>query len=292
MRRFSAIARAAVIETMSQPLSAILFSVATLAVHLLPAFQYHRFGAPGRLARETGMSALFVFGLIFAVPAAVRAIGRELDTGIAASALALGVSRTLYFVGRLAGVLAVFAMFFVAVFLASALSSFSCMKAASFIEGEGVARVWGPAFAIGTSSPILAFAVAAVLNRFACCRFCMWTCILATAFQLPGLALLEGIAPLAAALPAFCALAAACAVYVTMAAALSTRLKVNGVTACIVAAVACGFFVPVKFLLPDLRVFWLAEGDAAATMPILAGMFLMAIWIILGCVSLEKKELE
>ena len=56
MRRFTAIARTAAIETMSQPLSAILFPVALLAVHLLPAFQYHRFGAPGRLAREAGLS--------------------------------------------------------------------------------------------------------------------------------------------------------------------------------------------------------------------------------------------
>ena len=72
MRRFTAIARTAAIETMSQPLSAILFPVAVLAIHLLPAFQYHRFGAAGRLARETGLSALFVFGLFFAVPAVDR----------------------------------------------------------------------------------------------------------------------------------------------------------------------------------------------------------------------------
>ena len=65
MRRFTAIARTAAIETMSQPLSAILFPVAVLAIHILPAFQYHRFGAAGRLARETGLSALFVFGLFF-----------------------------------------------------------------------------------------------------------------------------------------------------------------------------------------------------------------------------------
>ena len=71
MRRFTAIARTAAIETMSQPLSAILFPVAALAIHLLPAFQYHRFGTAGRLARETGLSALFVFGLFFAVPAVV-----------------------------------------------------------------------------------------------------------------------------------------------------------------------------------------------------------------------------
>ena len=115
MRRFTAIARTAAIETMSQPLSAILFPVAVLAIHLLPAFQYHRFGAAGRLARETGLSALFVFGLFFAVPAVVRVIGRELETGTAAAALALGVSRSLYFMARLTGSLVVFLLFLFAV---------------------------------------------------------------------------------------------------------------------------------------------------------------------------------
>ncbi|MBR3925082.1 MAG: hypothetical protein IKJ45_18335, partial [Kiritimatiellae bacterium] len=100
MRRFLAIARTAAIETMSQPLSAILFPVSVLAVHILPSLQYHRFGVPGRLARETGLSSLFVFGLLFAVPAAVRSIGRELESGTAAAVLALGVSRSLYFMAR------------------------------------------------------------------------------------------------------------------------------------------------------------------------------------------------
>ena len=292
MRRFLAISRTAAIETMSQPLSAILFPVAMLAVHLLPALQYHRFGAPGRLARETGLSALFVFGLLFAVPAAVRAIGRELETGTAAAALALGVSRALFLSARLAGVLAVFLLFFAGVSASTALSSFSCIKAASVFTGEGVTRVWGPAFAAGVSGSLLAFAVAAFLNRFLNRRFCLWTCLLAVGFQLPGLALLDSPAPAMAALPAFGALAAACGVYVVMAGALATRLKANGVTACVVAAVAAGFLSPVKFLVPDMRVFWLAEGETAAAMPVTAGLCLAVLWLSAGCISLERKELE
>ena len=292
MRRFLAITRTAAIETMSQPLSAILFPVATLAVHLLPAFQYHRFGTPGRLARETGLSALFVFGLLFAVPAAVRAIGRELETGTAAAALALGVSRSLYFVARVVGVLAVFALFLVAVLAASSRSSFSCIKAASIFTGEGVTRVWGPAFAVGVSGSILAFAVAAFMNRFMNRRFCLWTCLLAVGFQLPGLAMLDSPSVVVAAVPAFCALTAACGVYVVMAGALATRLKANGVTACEVAAVAAGFLAPVRFLVPDMRVFWLAEGDTAAAMPVAAGLCLASLWLLAGCISIERKELE
>lgn len=292
MRRFLAIARTAAIETMSQPLSAILFPVSVLAVHVLPSLQYHRFGVPGRLARETGLSSLFVFGLLFAVPAAVRCIGRELESGTAAAVLALGVSRSLYFMARLSGVLAVFALFFVGVLSATLLSSFSCVKASTIFVENGVVRVWGPAFAVGVSGAILAFAAAAFLNRFANRRFCLWTCILAVAFQLPGLAMIEGAAPLMSALPAFSSLAAASVVYIMMAGALAVRLKANGVAVLVAAAAVAGFLMPVGFLVPDMRVFWLEEGSRAVFMPLAAGIALTALWSIVGCVLLERKELE
>ena len=280
MRRFTAIARTAAIETMSQPLSAILFPVALLAVHLLPAFQYHRFGAPGRLARETGLSALFVFGLLFAVPAVARAIGRELENGTAAAALALGVSRTLYFTARIAGAMAVFLLFMAAVFSASVLSASSCIRAAEIlVAGEGVVRVWGPAFAVGVAASLAPFAVAAAMNRFMDRRFCLWTCLLSVIFQLPGLALVRDASVAASVAPAFLALASACMAYVAMAGALATRLKANGVAACVVVAVMAGFLAPVRFLVPDMRVFWLAEGDSAALAPVVAGTALFALWM-------------
>ena len=291
MRRFLAIARTAAIETMSQPLSAILFPVSFFAVHLLPAMQYHRFGAPGRLARETGLSALFVFGLLFAVPAAVRAIGRELESGAAAAVLALGVSRTQYFMARMAGVLAVFALFFSGVFSATLLSSFSCVKAAGVFVEHGVVRVWGPAFAAGVAGAIAAFAAAALLNRFANRRFCMWTCLFAVLFQLPGLFLLENSTPLADTAPAFVSLFFASMVYISMAGALSTKFGVNGVAVCVSALVAAGFLFPVGFLAPDMRVFWLEEGSFAVAMPLAAGAALSVLWWIAGCILLERKEL-
>ena len=295
MRRFWAIVRTAAVETMSQPLSAILFPVAALAVHLLPALQYHRFGAPGRLARETGLSALFVFGLLFAVPAAVRAIGRELETGTAAAALALGVSRPLYFCARLTGVLTVFALFFASVVAASAVSSFSCVKAASIFSESGVVRVWGPAFAAGVCGALAPFAVAAFLNRFFGRRFCLWTCLLTLAFQLPGLAFSGAPGPLPhllALLPAYGMLAVACVAYVAMAGALATRLNSGGVTACLAAAVLAGFLFPLKPLVPDMRLFWLGEGDPFLPLPLVAGVLLAVLWMLLGCVSLEGKELS
>lgn len=291
MRRFVAIARTAAIETMSQPLSAILFAVTALAIHVLPAFQYHRFGVPGRLARETGLSGLFVFGLLFAVPAIVRTIGRSLETGVAAATLALGVSRPMYFIAHLAGTLFVFAMFFVSVVSATAVSSFSCVKASTILTAEGAVRVWGPAFGVGVCCSIVPFAVAALVNRFLDGRFCLWTCMLTVAFQMVGFAIFHDASSVVKVAPALCTISVACIAYVAMAGALSTRLNVNWVSACVAAAVIMGFVSPVGFIMPNMGMFWLAEGDRFAVAPLCAGVALAMLWIVVGCLSLERKEL-
>lgn len=233
---------------------------------------------------------MFVFGLIFAVPAAVRAIGRELESGTAAAALALGVSRTLFFIARLTGVLAVYALFAFTMLAASSLSSFSCERAAAIVAEETV-RVWGPAFAVGTAGAVLAFAAAAFMNRFLNRRFCLWACVFAVVFQLPGLALLDDMKPVTAALGAVASLWAAGTVYVTMAAALAVRMKEGAVTACVAGAVGAGFFFPMPFLLPDMRVFWLCEGESGALAAIAAGIVLTSLWALAGCVSLERREI-
>jgi hypothetical protein len=119
----------------------------------------------------------------------------------------------------------------------------------------------------------------------------MWTCILAVAFQFPGLALIEGASSFVSALPAFLSLAAACLVYIMMAGALAVRLKANGVAVLVAAAAVAGFLMPVGFLVPDMRVFWLEEGSVAVHMPIIAATMLVALWGAIGCISLEKKEL-
>ena len=101
MRRFWALARSAALEALAEPLSAILFLIALLAVHLLPVFHLHQFDEPGRLSRECGFSALLMFGLAFATAAAVHSIGRELESGTAAAALARPVPRALFFCAKL-----------------------------------------------------------------------------------------------------------------------------------------------------------------------------------------------
>ena len=156
MRRFWALARSAALEALAEPLSAILFLVALLAVHLLPAFHLHQFGEPGRLSRECGFSALLVFGLVFATSAAVHSVGRELESGTAATALARPVPRSLFFCAKVAGVLAAFALFLFAVAGATLLSIVTSEMGRIVTQGDVVA--WGPGIAAGAGGTLAAFA--------------------------------------------------------------------------------------------------------------------------------------
>ena len=81
-------------------------------------------------------------------------------------------------------------------------------------------------------------------------------------------------------------------VYIMMAGALAVRLKANGVAVLVAAAAVAGFLMPVGFLVPDMRVFWLEEGSRTVLMPLVAGVALAALWGIVGCILLERKELE
>jgi purine-cytosine permease-like protein len=77
-----------------------------------------------------------------------------------------------------------------------------------------------------------------------------------------------------------------------MAGAVSVRLGVDGVSAVVGAAVVLGFLMPVGFLAPDMRVFWPEEGSREMLMPVAAGISLVSLWCIIGCLLLERKELR
>ena len=76
-----------------------------------------------------------------------------------------------------------------------------------------------------------------------------------------------------------------------IAAALAVRMKEGAVSACVAAAVAAGFFFPVSFLFPDMRVFWLFEGEGGDVAGIASGAALVLLWTLIGCVSLERREI-
>ena len=312
MRRFLALTRTAAVESLAEPLTAVLFLSGFGMVHLAPAFHYHQFGEAGRLARECGFSALLVFGLVFATASAVRTVGRELESGTAAAALALAVPRPLFLAAKIAGVTVSLALFACAVSCATALSRASSVIASYAQAEHGVsAQSWGPGLAAGVGFTLGAFALAAAANRFARARFC-WTACLAMTVAQPlalGVAALAGrdlppsfegfAATLWRLLPAFAALTAGCTVFVVFAGALATRLRPAAVTACVAVAIVSSFVHPLRAILPDINRFWLVDGLANGgalgwgdVLPALAvGALLTAFWLVVGSILLIRREI-
>ena len=321
MRRFLALARTAALESLAEPLSAVVFLSALLTVHLAPVFHYHRFGEAARLPRECGMSALLVFGLVFATAAAVRTIGRELASGTASVALALSVPRALFHCAKTTGVFAAFSLFALADVCATLLSARSSELGAQMASLGADVRIWGPGMASGVGLTILAFVFAAAANRFLRWRFCVSACILTALAQIVAVAvafLLGGFADKGAflddavrLLPAFAVLAAACLVFVALAAALATRLDSAHVTAILSGAVLLSFLAEylarvrpavgcvIRSMLPVLSDFWVADklagGGALAGAEVArligTAALLAALWLGIGSVLLSRREL-
>ncbi len=313
MRRFWTLARSAALEALAEPLSAVVFLVALLTIHLAPVFHYHQFGEAGRLARECGFSALLVFGLVFATAAAVRAIGGEIADGTAAAALARPVPRPLFFCGKIAGVVGAFLLFCLAVAAATLLATHASAEGArqaACCEVDGaVSRVWQPGLRLGTCLTLGAFALAAAANRFAAARFCVTACTytalaqpLALVAALPFGA--HGAGAMLRALPwpivpAQGVLACGCVVFIAFAGALAVRLKPAPTTAAVSAAVLSSFACPVTCFWPAIGRFWLVDALAAGQTPpwgavgrtVLAAACLTAFWLAVGSALLQRREL-
>ena len=303
MRRFWALARSAALEALAEPLSAILFLVALLAVHLLPVFHMHQFGEPGRLSRECGFSALLMFGLAFATAAAVHTIGRELESGTAAAALARPVPRALFFCAKVSGVLLAFVLFMLAIAGALLLSVVTAQMGGMAAHGDALSLTWGPGLAAGVGGTLLAFALAALGNWFLRTRFCVGACVLMAVAQPLALASMLPMnqSPIPwSLLPALGVLALACAVFVAMASAFAVCLKPAVVAALLTVVVLLSFVCPLRAVMPDVNRFWLVDAfagggtvslsDISATAG--AGVLLFAFWLVIGSVLLARREIS
>ncbi len=321
MRRFLALARTAALESLAEPLSAVVFLAALLIVHLAPVFHYHRFGEAARLPRECGLSALLVFGLVFATSAAVRTIGRELSSGTASAALALAVPRPLFHCAKTAGVFAAFILFAFASACATLLAARSSTLGAQIAATGADVRIWGPGLLCGAGGTLLAFALAAAANRFLRWRFCVSACMFTALAQLAALVAavpLGGfagrgtlLAEAARLFPSFAVLASACLVFVSIAAALATRLDPAHVTALLAGAVVLSFLSgpvgracaavgwAIRAAMPSLSQFWTADallgGGSLAIAEVArllsAAALQIVLWLGIGSAMLSRREL-
>jgi len=288
-RIFSAIAKTTALEILSEPLSLLVLVAALVMEVLAPAFHYHQFGEPTRMACDAGVSALFTCGMVFAVFPTIRAFRREVESGTLEMALAHPVSRGGFFLAKAAGSLVAYFAFAAIVFTTSLVT-----VAGADIGGRiaaktgGVARLYGPCFAAALAVPVLSLVVGAALNRFA--RFRFVPSVFAIAAVLSAAGAVWFVVPTIAArmFGAAVPVAISATIPLAAAAAFSVRFKSNA------AASACGIVVALmlpafgNYVLSDAlsgggRVPWsYVSLVAAATVPAVAFFLVLGAWFAEG----------
>jgi hypothetical protein len=121
-RQFGAVASATLTEGLQQPAALLLALTGVVATALVPLLQLHRFGEPGRLARDGGLAYQLTIGLLLATGAAGAALHAEITRGTAAAALSKPVPRDLFLLGKFAGVARLTARFWFCLLAATLLA--------------------------------------------------------------------------------------------------------------------------------------------------------------------------
>ena len=190
MSRLRSIAYATALEILSEPLSLLVLLAALVLTVLAPAFHYHQFGEATRMARDAGLSSVFICGAVIAVFGTIRSFRREIESGTMAMALAHPVSRTDFFLAKAIGAFAAYLAFVSIVFLVSLVIVDGAEIGGEIARRSGdVARLYGPNLAQGVGVIVLPLAIAAALNRFARMRFVLSSFMLAFALSLACAAL-------------------------------------------------------------------------------------------------------
>jgi hypothetical protein len=100
-------------EAMQEPVAFLVFLAAVVMTVLVPVFQFNRFSEEGRLARDSGLSTMLVFGLVLAAGVAGRAVAGEIESGTAAAIIGKPVSRVTFLLAKALGVFRVICVFWV-----------------------------------------------------------------------------------------------------------------------------------------------------------------------------------
>lgn len=121
-KQVCAIAGTTLVESIQQPAAFLLLLSAVMMTLLVPVFQFHRFGEDGRLARDSGLSCMLVFGLLLAAGTAGRSVAAEITRGTAAAVIGKPVSRVTFLLAKWLGVTGVVAVFWCGVLSATLLA--------------------------------------------------------------------------------------------------------------------------------------------------------------------------
>lgn len=166
MRRVGAIIKATALEILSEPLVFLVTIAAMSLAVLAPALHYHEFGDPSKMARDAGVSAILVGGLVIAAFGAVKTMRREIETQTALTALSLPVSRRMFFLSKTAGVFIAYLFFVLTVGSVSIAAVRGAVIGGEIAARENsVARMYGPVFAFAIAAIVVPFLYGAVVNH-------------------------------------------------------------------------------------------------------------------------------
>lgn len=187
MRRGRAIVFATALELLCEPLYLLVLLAALVLSAVAPAMHYHQFGEASRMARDAGLSAVLIGGVVIALVGPVRTFRRELETGTAQVALSHSVSRTSFFICKVIGCAIAYLAFVATVSFASltVVNGAEIGGRLASVRGD-IARIWGPSFACAIAVIVLPLLIGAALNRFARFRFTLTANILALATAFAG----------------------------------------------------------------------------------------------------------
>ena len=101
--RLLAIAKNTFIETLRQPIYAIIIVIALIMMSLAPAISAYTLDEDIKLLRELGLSTLFLAGLFIAIFSATGAITEEIETKTITTILSKPISRPVFVIGKFIG---------------------------------------------------------------------------------------------------------------------------------------------------------------------------------------------
>ena len=104
MLRLLAISKNTFIETLRQPIYAVIIVFSLLLMLLAPAVSMYTLDEDIMLLRELGLSTLFLAGLFIAVFASTGAITEEIESGTITTVLSKPISRPTFVIGKFLGI--------------------------------------------------------------------------------------------------------------------------------------------------------------------------------------------
>jgi len=102
--RLLAISKNTFIETLRQPIYAVIIVFSLLLMLLAPAVSMYTLDEDIMLLRELGLSTLFLAGLFIAVFASTGAITEEIESGTITTVLSKPISRPTFVIGKFLGI--------------------------------------------------------------------------------------------------------------------------------------------------------------------------------------------